>query len=59
MSLIELKGVSYSYPVKEGYNVKALRNVSLAIDKGERSSSRSVTIRGDERKRQKHACKAA
>ena len=35
MSLIELKGVSYSYPVKEGYNVKALRNVSLAIDKGE------------------------
>ena len=35
MSLIELKGVSYSYPVKEGYNVKALRSVSLAIDKGE------------------------
>lgn len=35
MSQIELKGVSYSYPVKEGYNVKALKNVSLAIDKGE------------------------
>ncbi|MCM1305900.1 MAG: energy-coupling factor transporter ATPase [Bacteroides sp.] len=35
MPQIELKGVSYSYPVKEGYNVKALKNVSLAIDKGE------------------------
>ena len=35
MPQIELKGVSYSYPIKEGYNVKALKNVSLAIDKGE------------------------
>lgn len=35
MPQIELKGVSYVYPVKEGYNVKALKNVSLAIDKGE------------------------
>lgn len=35
MPQIELKGVGYSYPVKEGHNVKALKNVSLAIGKGE------------------------
>lgn len=35
MPQIEIKGVSYSYPIKEGYNVKALKNVSLNIDKGE------------------------
>jgi len=35
MSQIEIKGVSYSYPVKEGHSLKALKNVSLAIDKGE------------------------
>lgn len=35
MPQIVLKGVSYAYPIKEGYNVKALKNVSLVIDKGE------------------------
>ena len=35
MPQIEIKGVSYSYPVREGYNVKALKNVSLNIEKGE------------------------
>lgn len=35
MPQIELKGVSYVYPIKEGYNVKALKNVSLVINKGE------------------------
>lgn len=35
MPQIELKGVSYTYPIKEGYNVKALKNVSLAINAGE------------------------
>jgi len=32
---IEIKGVSYSYPVREGYNVKAVKNLSLNIRKGE------------------------
>ena len=32
---IEIKGASYSYPVREGYNVKAVRNLSLSIRKGE------------------------
>lgn len=35
MAQIELKGVSYSYPIREGYNLKALKNLSLSIDKGE------------------------
>lgn len=35
MPQIVLKGVSYAYPIKEGYNVKALKNVSLVIEKGE------------------------
>lgn len=35
MPQIVLKGVSYAYPIKEGYNVKALKNVSLVINKGE------------------------
>ena len=35
MPQIEIKGVSYTYPIKEGYNVKALKNVSLTIEKGE------------------------
>ncbi|MDE5600901.1 MAG: energy-coupling factor transporter ATPase [Clostridia bacterium] len=34
-SQIEIRGVSYSYPVKEGYNVKALKKLSLNIEKGE------------------------
>ena len=35
MPQIVLKGVSYAYPIREGYNVKALKNVSLVINKGE------------------------
>lgn len=35
MPQIEIKDVSYSYPVKEGRSLKALKNVSLVIDKGE------------------------
>ena len=32
---IEIRGVSYTYPIKEGYNVKALKKLSLTINKGE------------------------
>lgn len=35
MPQIQIKGVTYTYPVKEGYNVKALKNLSLNIEKGE------------------------
>lgn len=35
VSQIEIRGVSYTYPIKEGYNVKALKKLSLTINKGE------------------------
>ncbi len=35
MPQIEIKNVSYTYPIKEGYNIKALKNVSFSVEKGE------------------------
>ncbi|MEG2687960.1 MAG: energy-coupling factor transporter ATPase [Clostridia bacterium] len=35
MSQIELKGVSYSYSLGEGRSIKALKNLSFSIEKGE------------------------
>lgn len=35
LSQIEIKGVSYSYPIKEGCNVKALKKLTLSVGKGE------------------------
>lgn len=34
MSYIDLKGVSYSYPLGEGRSLKALKNLSLSVEKG-------------------------
>ena len=35
MSIIELKEVSYYYPLGEGRSLKALKNISLSIEQGE------------------------
>lgn len=34
MSYISLKGVSYSYPLGEGRSIKALKNLTLSVEKG-------------------------
>ncbi len=35
MAFIEIKGVSYVYPIREGVSLKAVKNLSLSIEAGE------------------------
>lgn len=35
MPIIDLKGVSYSYPLEEGRSLKALKNLSFSVEKGQ------------------------